>query len=332
MEVGDGVGSCGAAVFHKQRVVIADILNHPNWAKARQLVEKTKLRSCWSQPIFSNDGKVLGTFAIYYTEPREPGSFELELISSAADLAALAINHKHAMLALSRSDQLKGEFISTAAHELSTPLASIIGYAELLLQSQEGASIITDKSDEFLNIIIENAEMLSRIIDDLLDISKLENGYRLDLQKKPAPIRKVVANVVDHFEQNAPQHLFRLHVSDDLPEMITIDEGRIVQVLNNLLSNAVKYSPDGGLVELVATAKPEMLHISVVDHGIGMDEDQLERIYDKFYRANASDTAVHGLGLGMSIVKEIVEAHKGEIRVKSALGEGTQIHFTVPYS
>ncbi|MCK4509715.1 MAG: ATP-binding protein, partial [Desulfuromonadales bacterium] len=98
------------------------------------------------------------------------------------------------------------------------------------------------------------------------------------------------------------------------------------------LSNAVKYSPDGGLVELVATANPEILQISVIDHGIGMNEEQLERIFDKFYRANADDTAVHGLGLGMSIVKEIVETHGGEIKVKSAPGEGTQIHFTVPYS
>ena len=331
MEIGEGVGSCGAAAFSKRRVVVADILSHPYWQKARRLIEKTDLRSCWSQPIFSNNGEVLGTFAIYYTEPREPGPFELELIRSAADLTALAICHKQALSALQRRDQLKSEFISTAAHELNTPLASILGYAELLLNSQEHASTPTDKKEKYLNIIIEKAEMLSRIIDDLLDISKIENGYSLGLQKKSTHIRKTITNVINRFERIASQHVFCLEMNDDFPESATIDEGRIIQVLDNLLSNSVKYSPEGGVVKLAAAAKPDKLEISISDQGVGMSENQLDQIFDKFYRANTEDKAVQGLGLGMSIVKEIIEAHKGEIVIKSNIGEGTQVHFTVPH-
>ena len=331
MQIGEGVGSCGAAAFYKKRVVVADILNHPYWSRARRLIEKTALRSCWSQPILNNDGKVLGTFAIYYTEPREPGPFELELITSAADLTALAISHKQAMSALQKSDQLKSEFISIAAHELSTPLSIIMGYAEILRHAQELGISHADKRNEYLDIIIEKTALLSRISNDLFDISKIESGSCLGLQKEPTPIRKALANVVDHFEHNAPQHVFSLRMDDDFPETVTIDEGRIVQVLDNLLSNAVKYSPKGGLVELAASAKSNKLHISVVDHGVGMSVDQLEQIFDKFYRANAGDNTVQGLGLGMSIVKEIVEAHGGEINVKSTPGEGTHVHFTVPY-
>lgn len=331
MEIGKGVGSCGAAAFSKRRVVVADILNHPYWEKARRLIEKTDLRSCWSQPILSNNGEVLGTFAIYYTEPREPGPFELELIRSAAELTALAICHKQALAALQRRDQLKSDFISTAAHELNTPLASILGYAELLLNSQELAPTPTDKKEKYLNIIIEKTEMLSRIIDDLLDVSKIENGYSLGLQKKPTHIRKTIANVINRFERIASQHVFRLEMNADFPESAMVDEGRIIQVLDNLLSNSVKYSPKGGVVKLAAAAKPDKLVISISDQGIGMSENQLDQVFDKFYRANTKDKAVQGLGLGMSIVKEIIEAHEGGVVIKSSIGEGTQVLFTVPH-
>ena len=121
--------------------------------------------------------------AIYYTEPRQLGPFELGLIRSAADLTALAISHKQAFSALQVSNQLKSEFISTAAHELRTPISSIMGYAELLRQAQELGFTQTEKRDQFLDVIVEKSEMLSRIICDLLDISKIESGYSLSLQK-----------------------------------------------------------------------------------------------------------------------------------------------------
>ena len=207
-----------------------------------------------------------------------------------------------------------------------------MGYAELLRQAQDLGFTQPDNRDKFLDVIIEKSELLSRIIDDLLDISKIENGYCLELQKKPTTIRKTLSKVVEHFERQAKQHVFSLTTDANVPETVVIDEGRIVQVLENLLSNAVKYSPGGGFVELRAETKPDKLHISVIDRGIGMSECQLERIFDKFYRANVNNPAFQGLGLGMSIVKEIIETHGGEIKVESALGEGTLVHFTLPCS
>lgn len=330
MKIGHGVGSCGAAAFTGQRVVVADILNHPFWARVKTLVEKTTLRSCWSQPIFAVDGKVLGTFAIYYTEPREPGPFELELISSAADLTALAINHKQAQAALLKHDQLKSEFISTAAHEMNTPLAAIMGYAELLRNPDEFGPFSREQNNEFLDVICEKTEMLSRVVNDFLDISKIESDHRLGLQKKATAIHKMITKVVSHFKQHAPKHIFTLSIDEGFPETLIIDEGRIVQVLENLFSNAVKYSPEGGTVELTAGEKSGQWMVSVADGGIGMNDEQLAQVFDKFYRADASDTSVHGLGLGMSIAKEIVEAHGGDIRVTSVMGEGTRVHFTLP--
>ena len=331
MKIGEGVGSCGAAAFYGRRVVVADILNHPYWLKARKLVEKTNLRSCWSQPIFDSDGKVLGTFAIYYTEPREPGQFEFELINSAADLTALTINHKLAQVALQKSDQLKSEFISIAAHELNTPLTTIMGYADLLLDSQENRPIPLEKGREYLNVISDKAEALARIIDDLLDISQIESGHNLTLDKQPTPVRKLLTDVLENFKQNYPRHQFSLQFKDGIPDVLLIDAGRIVQVLENLLSNAVKYSPDGGSIELLATVKGEQLKLVILDHGIGMSSEHLNRIFEKFYRADNNDSSIRGLGLGMSIVREIIEAHGGEIRVESRPDEGTRVTLFIPF-
>ncbi len=330
MKIGEGVGSCGAAASSGHRVVVADILNHPYWRRARRLVEKTPLRSCWSQPIFDIGGNVLGTFAIYYTEPREPGLFELELIDSAADLTALAINHNLAQAAIQKNDQLKSEFISTAAHELNTPLATIMGYVDLLRHSQEFGPFPEKQSREFLDIIVGKVDMLSRIVNDLLDIGKIEGGYRLNVEKKPTALRNLLAGVISDFERQSPRHLFTLTVDDAAPEMMTVDEGRVVQMLENLLGNAVKYSPDGGTVALNVSTKSDHIQIAISDCGIGMTTAELERIFEKFYRADISDTSVRGLGLGMSIVREIIEAHDGEIRIESVLGEGTRVELSLP--
>lgn len=327
MRIGDGVGSCGTAAFCKKRVIVSDILSHPYWAKARRLLEQTRLRACWSQPIFDRGGNVLGTFAIYYTEPRDPGPVELELINAAADLTALAINHKKALAALHKSDQLKSEFIATAAHELRTPISSIMGFAELL---QDPLSRFSNaQKQSFLGEIIESSERLAKVIDDLLDLSRIESGHRLPLNKEPTSLSILLNRVVDRFRLKA-SHRFSLEIAADLPDTILIDQHRISQVLENLLSNAVKYSPGNSCITLRAAREGERCRVSVVDQGIGMTAEQLTHIFDKFYRANTADTAVGGLGLGLSIVRQIVEDHAGSIRVDSAPEQGCQVHFSLP--
>ncbi|PLX92972.1 MAG: hypothetical protein C0621_08465 [Desulfuromonas sp.] len=330
MKIGDGVGSCGTAAFYGRRVVVSDIFNHPYWIKAKRLIERTNLRSCWSQPIFSNDGRVLGTFAIYYTEPREPGPFELDLIRSAADLTALAMSYKGAISVLEKNNQRKNEAISTAAHELRTPITSIMGYAELLRHTNGYEIPNTVKSDEFIDIIMERSEMLSRIVSDLFDISKIENGCSLDLVIKPERIHVTLEKVINHFKNCVKSHSFHLKEDKELPEILPYDEGRIIQALDNLLSNAVKYSPAGEVIELTAVASSDQLRLSVTDFGIGMETFQIGKIFDKFYRANSSSQETQGLGIGMSIVKEIIEAHRGRISVESAPGKGTTVTLNIP--
>jgi PAS domain S-box-containing protein len=337
MKIGDGIGSCGTAAYRKERVIVADILTHPYWARARRLVERTDLRSCWSQPIFASDGSVLGTFALYYTSPREPVAYELSLISSIAELAAIAISHGRAQKALRESeealrqyDRVKDEFISVAAHELRTPLTAIMGFAEMLNDPETRGVFTPEVMEELLSEIYANSERLSLIIDDLLDLSKISNGFSLSLERKEYALRPIIRKVVERLSRNVRNHAIDVRIDPAVPETVNCDKTRIIQVLENLLSNAVKYSPQGGLIRVEVARGDGGIHVSVTDQGIGMNEVQVSRAFDKFYRANPAEAAIGGLGLGLSIVREIVEAHGGTISIDSGVGTGTTARFILP--
>jgi signal transduction histidine kinase len=224
-------------------------------------------------------------------------------------------------------DRLKSEFIATAAHELRTPLTVIIGYAELLGQQEEEFS--AEQQKEFTKAILDRAEALSEIVDDLLDLSRIEAGRLISLNRRPCPLAPLITQLVDHYQQTSPRHRFEKQVSLPGP-VATADPAKISQVLENLLSNAVKYSPSGGRISITLDTPEDQCLISVADEGIGMTTEQTQRIFDKFYRADVSDSAVGGLGLGMAITKAIVEGHDGRIWVESTPGQGTKVSFTLP--
>lgn len=229
-------------------------------------------------------------------------------------------------------DRMKTEFISTASHELRTPLTSIQGFSEILLL-REGFS--RDDQKKYLGYIHHQAEAMSRIVNDLLNISLIESGQSIGLDKTGGNISDLVLPVVASFEELSPQHRFDVVLASE-PSMWVVDREKIEQVLKNLISNAIKYAPDGGPIRLRgqghydAQSSMRFYQISVEDQGIGMSPDQVERMFDKFYRANASNTAIAGIGLGMAIVKNIVEAHGGRIWVDSRLGAGTTVSFAIP--
>lgn len=226
--------------------------------------------------------------------------------------------------------RLKDSFISTAAHELHTPLTSIVGYSELLLDAEGNNSAIIEHRKEFLQEIVDKGLSLSRIVDELLDIGRIESGQPLPLQLKPTNLQELVARIVTQYRQFSTRHEFAIEIGPDVDKLLSIDSEKIVQVLENLLSNAVKYSPDGGGVQVSLTSNGSDYQVSVKDEGVGMSEEQIAKIFDRFYRADNADPAVRGLGLGMSIVRQIVENHGGTIWVESQQGEGTQVNFTLP--
>jgi len=330
MAIGDGVGSCGTAAFRNERVIVTNLLNHPYWQRARRLAERSGLRACWSEPIVAADGQVLGTFALYYREPREPQSADLELIHSVAALTALVISHCRAAEQLRAADKAKDDFISVAAHELRTPLATILGFSELLLNQQDFGPFSQPEKDDFLAEINDKGEVLARLVDELLDVSRLQRNEPLPIQAEPGSLHVAVMGVVDQFRRQFPQCSIAVPEASAFPESISFDRVRISQVIQNLLSNAVKYSSREAEVKLDVRLEEQRVVVAVVDRGVGMNREQLAQMFDKYYRADTADTSPGGLGMGLHIARHIVESHGGEITASSIPGEGTRVEFTLP--
>jgi len=237
---------------------------------------------------------------------------------------------KQAQETLEKLDELKSEFISTAAHELRTPVTSVMGYAELLcLHDSDPEAFSPKQHQEFLQEIYANCERLNRIVDDILDVSRIESGHGLPLEIQPVSTEVLLRKAAERIRL-AGTHPILFEFKMGAPDFLDVDAHRVTQVLENLLSNAVKYSPKGRPIQLSAEREGEGCRITVADHGIGMNDEEKKRIFDKFYRADTTNTAVRGLGLGMSIVKQIVEDHGGTISVESLPGAGTKVSFTLP--
>ncbi|TLM65786.1 MAG: PAS domain-containing protein [Deltaproteobacteria bacterium] len=282
--------------------------------------------------LFAGTGSAALDFELPGEDPKRPRVYQ-------ARASRLETDHQRTgMVLLIRDvtrerevDRMKNAFLGMAAHELNTPLAAILGFSELLAFADPSHPVTAEQRDEYLQLIHNKALELSRLVDDLLDISRVEAGQPLVLDYEPVRIDDLLHEVVRPYQERSQRHRFELHFAAARTEMAA-DKGRIRQVLNNLISNAVKYSPQGGLIKVALADDGGRCRISVADQGIGMTAEQVEHIFDKFYRADSSNTAVQGVGLGMSIVRHIVLAHEGEIRVESCLGEGTTVLVDLPLS
>ena len=225
-------------------------------------------------------------------------------------------------------ERMKSDFLAMAAHELMTPLASIMGYSELL--SSEAESHLSDaQKKEFHSFIFSKAESLSRIVDDLLDVSRIESGQHISVSKIEFDLCLALERLVTVYRDTFKTHQFSLNVGCTNCRLFA-DPIRLEQVVENLLSNAVKYSPNGGEIQISCSGDQQLCKFAVSDNGIGMSPEQVDHIFDKFYRADVSDTARRGIGLGMSIAKHIVDSHGGAIEVESELGKGTCVRFSLP--
>jgi PAS domain S-box-containing protein len=225
--------------------------------------------------------------------------------------------------------RMKTEFISTVSHELRTPLTSIAGSLGLLIGGVGGA--LPERATQLLNIALSNSKRLVRLINDILDIEKIESGA-IDLHPEPLPLAELLRLVVDENSGFAREYDVRLELAADLPGIAIFgDRDRIIQVLTNLISNAVKFSPTGGQVAIGAKLLGRRVRISVADRGPGIPEEFRSRIFGKFAQADSTDTRQKGgTGLGLSIVKEIVTRSGGAVSFDSVPGEGTVFHVDLP--
>jgi len=219
----------------------------------------------------------------------------------------------------------KSEFMSIASHELRTPLTTVLGYSELLLTRD----LTESQKKEFFGFINEESVLLSNIIDDLLDISRIESQKDFGFAKKPINLTDILLKNVKFYSRIESSNHIITDMEENLP-LVNADEEKIGQVIKNLIDNAIKYSPSGDIIAK-AFVKDNMVWISIHDHGIGISQKDISRVFDKFFRVKLKETShISGTGLGLSIVKYIVESHDGELDIKSKLGEGTTIGFGLP--
>ncbi|MDT8441576.1 MAG: ATP-binding protein [Desulfuromonadales bacterium] len=233
---------------------------------------------------------------------------------------------KAAQLRLLESDRIKGEFIATASHELRTPLTVIQGYLELLLTNEE---LSADQVHEIETVVYDKALALERIVEDLLDVSRIEAGRPIHLDYNEVDMVREISTIVAQFRKESPRHRFALRLPEQ-PVVLSIDKFKIVQVLENLLNNAVKFSPPDTEIRLSGEQVGDRFELRISDQGIGILPEDQAHIFDKFHRVDNSDTAVGGFGLGLYLAKRIVEAHAGELQVESELGQGATFTLSLP--
>jgi signal transduction histidine kinase len=227
-----------------------------------------------------------------------------------------------------RVEQMKDDFVLTVSHELRTPVTVVKGFAEMLTAQRKS---LNTRQFEAAEVIAESAGQLQKMINDLLDLARSDAG-KLRIEPEPTAVRPLAQRIGrqmrPNFENKDQQ--FTVSVEKDLPD-IDADAGRIGQVLANLLTNANKYAPEGAEVQLSATRIGEEIEFAVSDNGPGLDDDQLEHVFDRFWRADSTETqAVGGTGLGLAIAKSLVELHGGAIAATSSPGEGATFRFVLP--
>jgi signal transduction histidine kinase len=225
-------------------------------------------------------------------------------------------------------DRMKSEFVSTVSHELRTPMTAIKGYLDLLLMGSAGSDPTVQRS--FLEVVKSNADRLSGMVDELLDVSRIEAG-KVQMHLQAVSVRRVVREVVTMLQKGFDDRSLslRLDIPDDLPDVLS-DPGRLTQIVTNLLSNALKYTFEGH-VDVIARVVGDHVQVDVADTGIGMTEEDQTRLFTRFFRAStAREKDVPGTGLGLSITHSLIEMHGGRIWVKSAVGQGSTFSFTLP--
>jgi two-component system phosphate regulon sensor histidine kinase PhoR len=228
---------------------------------------------------------------------------------------------------LKEMDQMKTDLMSMVTHEIRTPLATVRGFAQILLKGGIGG----DKSKEFLEIINRQSNRLVNLVNDFLDITRIESGRQV-ITKGPVDMDKLIQNAVADLKPLADEKNISLQYASPggLPEVFG-DRNLIEQVLINLLSNAIKYSPKGAWAKVAAAQQNGSVSIAVQDNGLGIPKESIPRLFEKFYRVRCDDRKdIIGTGLGLSLVKQIIDVHQGTIRVESEHGKGSTFTFTVP--
>jgi len=229
-------------------------------------------------------------------------------------------------------DKMKSSFVAMASHELRTPLTAIKGFSSTLLEGLDDEIYGKEDQREFLGIVVQECDRLRRLIDDLLNTSRIEAGESLKPNYSRFELLPLLEKAVMVQQQASNRHKVSLKVHSELPETIVGDQDKADQILTNLLNNAIKYSPAGGDVIVHAKMEGDSILIGVQDHGLGIPKEHLAKVFEKFHRVNNEDNRkIYGTGLGLYLVKHLVEkVHMGQIWAESEVGVGSTFYVRIP--
>jgi signal transduction histidine kinase len=326
------ISFCGHAILGSSTFVVPDAVRDPRFHDNPLVVGAPFIRFYAGHPVRAPDGSRVGTLCLLDSTPREFSDADRAALADLAvwvELELDAVTVALAREALEEQQRLKNEFISTVSHELRTPLTSIRGSLGLLTGGVAGP--LPGPVAEMVDIAHKNSERLIRLINDILDLDKVEAG-KLDLYLEVADLAPLLHHAAEAHQGYACEYGARVEVVLDAPgARARVDADRLAQVLANLLSNAIKFSPRGQAVTLRLVRHAGRLRVSVEDRGPGVPEDFRARIFQKFAQADGSDTRRRGgTGLGLSIARALTERMGGALDFTSAPGGGTTFWFDLP--
>ena len=333
MPVGRG-GASARAILTRSIVHIADVREDPEYA-LQGVSQAAEFRSILAVPML-HDGKPIGAITVAGPEARPFPDKQIELLKTFADQAVIAIENVRLFSEIQdKTQQLeianrhKSEFLANMSHELRTPLNAVIGFSEVLIEKMFGE--INPKQEEYLQDILSSGKHLLSLINDILDLSKIEAG-RMELEAQPFDLPAALDNALTLIKERAARNSIGLevHVDPRIGEILA-DERKVKQVLLNLLSNAVKFTPEGGKIIMSAVMNGEAVAVSVADTGIGIAAEDQETVFEEF-RQVGTDYARkrEGTGLGLALARRLVELHGGKLSLQSELGKGSTFTFTIP--
>jgi signal transduction histidine kinase len=333
--IGPSVGSCGTAAYRAEQVIVSDIATDPLWADYRDLAVAHALRACWSTPILSSAGRVLGTFAIYYGEPRSPTPQEHDVIEQITHLASIAVERKQSEEALRQAQAelahatrvtTLGELTASIAHEVNQPLAGVVSSGNACMRWLASEPPNIEKARQSVDRIIRDANRASEVVARVRSLAK-----KAPLQKGWLNLNDMVLETTALTRMEVAQHRASLSTQlSDAGPLVWADRIQLQQVIINLIMNAVEAVSavsDGPRDLFISTAKYESdgVLFTVRDSGTGLDPEKLERIFNAFYT-----TKPEGMGMGLAVSRSIIEGHGGRLWASPNEPRGAVFQFTLP--
>jgi PAS domain S-box-containing protein len=323
-----GKSVCDAAVAEHRQILIEDMDSDPRFSAHREAARADGYRSLFVIPLFARSGAVIGCIATFFPAPRRLSSRESRLLDLYGLQAAEFIENAQLYEKIQEDDRRKDEFLAMLAHELRNPLSPILNAAQAMRSSQ----LEEEDRRHATEVLERQARSMARLIDDLMDVSRITRG-KIDLQRETLDLRTVVQRAIETTAGVFAQRGHRLDLS--LPPDALWVEGdpiRLEQVLDNLLNNAAKYTQSGGSVRIDLEKDGDQGVIRVTDSGVGIAPEMLPRVFDLFVQADRSlDRAQGGLGIGLTVVRSLVEMHGGSVEVASeGPGKGSEFRVRLP--